>query len=335
MNSIGVVIIGRNEGNRLKESLLSVIGEETTVVYVDSGSTDNSVQLAHSLGVNVVELDLSIPFTAARARNAGFFYLLQIKPDIEFVQFVDGDCVVVPGWLEIARSELQAAPDVVVLCGRRREEFPGNSVYNLLCDVEWNTPVGEALACGGDSMMRVAALKKVGGFNPTLIAGEEPELCVRLRREGGRILRINADMTLHDAKILRFSQWWKRQIRNGHAYAEGFFLHGFSSDRHWVRESFRCWFWAFFLPLLAVIGLIPTQGLSILLLLIVYASLAYKVYRMTKDKGFEPKEAISYGLFCGVLDKYPQLLGQIQFFILKLLKRQRKIVEYKNTASAS
>lgn len=333
MDSIGVVIIGRNEGNRLKESLLSVMGE-TTVVYVDSGSTDNSVELAHSLGVNVVELDLSIPFTAARARNAGFFHLLQIKPDIEFVQFVDGDCVVVPGWLDVARSTLQAAPDVVVVCGRRREQFPGNSVYNLLCDVEWNTPVGEATACGGDSMMRVAALKKVEGFNPTLIAGEEPELCVRLRRNGGIILRINAEMTLHDAKILRFSQWWKREIRNGHAYAEGFLLHGLSRDRHWVRESFRCWFWALFLPLLAVISLKPTQGLSILLLLIVYAALAYKVYRATKNKGFKPKDAIAYGLFCGVLDKYPKLLGQIQFFILKLLKRQRKIVEYKNTASA-
>ncbi len=334
MSPIGVVVIGRNEGNRLKESLLSVL-EKTTVVYVDSGSTDDSVQLAQSLGVNVVELDLSIPFTAARARNAGFSHLLQINPNIEFVQFVDGDCVVVPGWLEVALMELQAAPDVVVVCGRRREEFPTNSVYNRLCDVEWNTPVGEAKACGGDSMMRVAAFKKVGGFNPELIAGEEPELCVRLRKEGGRILRINADMTLHDAKIIHFSQWWKREIRNGYAYAEGVWLHGTSRDRHWLRESFRCWFWALFLPLLTVIGLIPTQGLSVVLLGIVYASLAYKVYRMTKNKGFQPKDAISYALFCGVLDKYPKLLGQIQFFLLKLLRRQRTIVEYKSTASAS
>lgn len=334
MNPIGVVVIGRNEGNRLKESLLSVL-EKTTVVYVDSGSTDDSVQLAQSLGVNVVELDLSIPFTAARARNAGFSHLLQINPNIEFVQFVDGDCVVVPGWLEVALMELQAAPDVVVVCGRRREEFPTNSVYNRLCDVEWNTPVGEAKACGGDSMMRVAAFKKVGGFNPGLIAGEEPELCVRLRKEGGRILRINADMTLHDAKIIHFSQWWKREIRNGYAYAEGVWLHGTSRDRHWLRESFRCWFWALFLPLLTVIGLIPTQGLSVVLLGIVYASLAYKVYRMTKNKGFQSKDAISYALFCGVLDKYPKLLGQIQFFLLKLLRRQRTIVEYKSTASAS
>jgi glycosyltransferase involved in cell wall biosynthesis len=335
MNSVGVVVIGRNEGNRLKASLLSIIGKEITVVYVDSGSTDDSVQLAQSLGVNVVELDLSIPFTAARARNAGFSSLLQIKPDIEFVQFVDGDCVVVPGWLEVAQSQLQAAPDVVVICGRRREEFPANSIYNLLCDVEWNTPVGEAKACGGDSMMRVAAFKKVGGFNPTLIAGEEPELCVRLRREGGRILRIDADMTLHDAKIIHFTQWWKREIRNGHAYAEGAWLHGISRDRHWLRESLRCWFWGLFLPLLTAIALIPTQGLSIVLLLIAYSLLAVKVYRMAINKGFNSKNSMYYAIFCGVLEKFPKLIGQIKFLISKLLKRKSTIVEYKSTVSAS
>jgi GT2 family glycosyltransferase len=281
-----------------------------------------------------VELDLSVPFTAARARNAGFEYLLQVKPEVEFVQFVDGDCRVVEGWLERATRELVTQPEVVVVCGRRREEFPNNSVYNRLCDIEWNTPIGEAKACGGDSMMRMSALKKVGGFNPTLIAGEEPELCVRLRRGGGKILRIDAEMTLHDAQITSFSQWWKREIRNGHAYAEGAWLHGRSPERHWVKESFRSWFWALLLPLLAVASLLPTRGLSILLLLMAYTLLAYRVYRLTRLRGFQQKDAIFYALFC-VLEKYPKLLGQIRFHIYTLLKRQRTLVEYKSVPTAS
>ncbi|KAB8334039.1 glycosyltransferase [Scytonema tolypothrichoides VB-61278] len=335
MQSIGVVVIGRNEGNRLEACLLSVIGEGKSVVYVDSGSTDGSVALARSLGVHVIELDLSIPFTAARARNTGFEYLLQIQPELEFVQFVDGDCRVVEGWLERAVDELVAKPDVVVVCGRRREEFPTNSIYNRLCDIEWNTPIGEAKACGGDSMMRVIAFKKLGGFNPTLIAGEEPELCVRLRQAGGKILRVDAEMTSHDAQILRFRQWWKREIRNGHAYAEGAWLHGRSPERHWVRESLRSWFWGLLLPGLTLASLLPTQGLSILLLLIAYTWLAYRVYRLARSKGFDKKDAISYALFCGVLEKYPKLLGQIQFHINRLLKRQRTLVEYKSAPSAS
>ncbi|GAB1543465.1 hypothetical protein NUACC21_61400 [Scytonema sp. NUACC21] len=333
MRPIGIVVIGRNEGKRLYHCFKSVIGEGRTVVYVDSGSTDGSVALAQSLGVHVVELDLSVPFTAARARNAGFEYLLQVKPEVEFVQFVDGDCRVVEGWLERAESELVAQPDVVVVCGRRREEFPRNSVYNLLCDIEWNTPVGEAKACGGDAMMRVSAFKQVGGYNPTLIAGEEPELCVRLRQIGGRILRIDAEMTLHDAQILRLGQWWKRSIRNGHAYAEGSWLHGRSPERHWVRESRRIWFWSLLLPLLAIAAIVPTQGLSIVLLLIAYTFLAFRVYRFTRKRGFQSSDAMIYALFC-VLDKFPQLQGQIKFHISRLFNQQRTILEYKSVTSA-
>ena len=329
MQSIGIVIIGRNEGNRLKASLLSIIGQERTIVYVDSGSSDNSVELAKSLGVNCIELDLSIPFTAARARNTGFEYLLQIKPEVEFIQFVDGDCVVVEGWLERAVNEFIARPDAVVVCGRCQEKFPNHSIYNRLCDIEWNTPVGEVTACGGNCMIRVTALTKVGGFNPTLIAGEEPELCLRLRRNGGKILRIDAQMVLHDANITSFKQWWKREIRNGHAYAEGAWLHGRAPERHWVRESLRSWFWALFLPLLAIAGLLRTQGLSIILLLMAYLLLAHRLYNTTRERGYQSTDAILYAIF-SVLDKFPKLQGQIKFFISILLKQQRTLVEYKN-----
>ena len=327
MNSIGVVVIGRNEGNRLKQCLLSVL-KARTVIYVDSGSTDGSVKLAHSLNVNVVELDLSIPFTAARARNAGFEYLLQIEPSVEFVQFVDGDCLVVEGWLEKAEEVLNVKPEVVVVCGRRREEFPTNSVYNRLCDIEWDTPVGEAKACGGDAMMRVSTLKQVEGFNPTLIAGEEPELCVRLRQAGGKIMRLDAEMTLHDAQIMHFGQWWKRSIRNGHAYAEGALMHGKPPEKHWVKESRRIWVWGLILPFLAIASAWVTKGISIILLLLAYGLLFSRVYKYTRTGEIPSSDALLYSLFC-VLDKFPQFIGQIQFHLSRLLKRKRTIVEYK------
>ena len=331
MNSIGVVVIGRNEGNRLKECLLSVLGQVKTIVYVDSASTDGSVELALSLGIEVVELDLSIPFTAARARNAGFEYLLQIEPSVEFVQFVDGDCLVVEGWLEKATRVLNYNSKVVVVCGRRREEFPINSVYNRLCDIEWNTPVGEAKACGGDAMMRVSALKQVGGFNPTLIAGEEPELCVRLRQAGGKIMRIDAEMTLHDAQITHFKQWWKRSIRNGHAYAEGAWLHGKPPEKHWLKESRRIWVWGFVLPFLAIVSSWFVGVISLVLLLIAYGILFYRVYKYARTRAIPSSDALFYSLFC-VLDKSPQLIGQIQFHISRLLGRKSTIVEYKDAA---
>lgn len=223
---IGVVVIGRNEGKRLERCLDSVRRTDAAIVYVDSGSTDGSPSMARGKGADVVDLDLSRPFTAARARNEGFRRLVASRPDIEFVQFVDGDCEVVSGWLEAARTFLVAHETYAVVCGRRRERFPDRSVYNRMCDEEWDTPVGDAQACGGDAMMRVVALAAVNGYRDGLIAGEEPELCVRLRQSGWRIHRLDQEMTLHDAAMTRFSQWWRRTLRSGHAYAEGAWIHG-------------------------------------------------------------------------------------------------------------
>ena len=86
MSRVGVVAIGRNEGERLRRCLQSLDPRAQPVVYVDSGSSDGSPKLARSMHVDGVDLDLDIPFTAARARNAGFEQLLKIAPEIEFVQ---------------------------------------------------------------------------------------------------------------------------------------------------------------------------------------------------------------------------------------------------------
>lgn len=328
MKQVGLVAIGRNEGERLRQCLLSVIGKVAHVVYVDSGSTDSSLELARSLGVDVVKLDLSTPFTAARARNVGFAHLLQKDTQIEFVQFVDGDCEVVEGWIESALAQLEAQSNVAVVCGRRRERLPEQSIYNRLCDMEWDTPIGEAKACGGDSMMRVKAFQQVGGFNPTLIAGEEPELCVRLRQKEWKILRINAEMTLHDAQMTRFSQWWKRALRAGHAYAEGAWLHGRSSESHWRRESWSIWFWGFYLPLLALGLAWPTHGFS-LLLLTGYPVMVSRIFLKLRSQSICSENAALYAFSC-VLGKFAQVGGTLGFLRTRLLGTKSTLIEYKN-----
>src|SRR5437868_6595026 len=244
----GAVAIGRNEGDRLKRCIES-LSVAASVVYVDSGSTDESVQWARNKGADVVELDKRSGFTAARARNAGFARLRELAPGLRYVQFVDGDCELREGWPGHALRFLQAHPNAGAVCGRRRERFPNQSVYNWLCDEEWNTPPGEARACGGDAMLRVDALASVDGYREDLIAGEEPELCVRLRAAGWRIWRLDREMTFHDAAMTHFSQWWRRALRSGYAFAQGARLHGEAPERHWVWESRRAWIWGLYLPL--------------------------------------------------------------------------------------
>src|SRR5215471_5884258 len=85
---IGIVVIGRNEGPRLVRCLKSLPVDPGKIVYVDSGSTDGSIEKAERHGVTVLPLDMTRPFTAARARNEGFATLKELKPTTSFVQFL-------------------------------------------------------------------------------------------------------------------------------------------------------------------------------------------------------------------------------------------------------
>lgn len=313
---VGAVIIGRNEGARLVACLASFPAWVRPLVYVDSGSTDGSVAAARVAGAEVVALDMSQPFTAARARNAGFARLQELAaPD--FVQFVDGDCRIQPGWLEAAASFLSARPSVAVVCGRRREVHPEASIWNRLCDAEWDTPPGQAKACGGDALMRVAAVAAVGGYDPTLIAGEEPELCVRLRRAGWEVWRIDHEMTLHDAAMTRIGQWWKRTRRAGHAFAEGAAMHGAPPERHWVAETRRAVLWGLVLPLVTLLGLAVTPWAGLLLL-----AYPLQVLRLSRRIGRERAAFL-------VLGKFPEAQGVLEYHLNRLRKRRAGLIEYK------
>lgn len=324
VDNIAVVIIGRNEGQRLLHCFESLITQTKNIVYVDSGSTDDSVNAAKKLGVEVLSLDMALPFTAARARNLGFDRALNIYPATKYVQFVDGDCQVFPDWLSSAINFLAKHNDVAVVCGRRKEIFPENSIYNTLCDIEWNTPVGEAKACGGDALMRAEALKMVGGYREDLIAGEEPELCVRLRQAKWRIWRLDADMTQHDANIMQFKQWWKRSVRAGYAFAEGSRLHGAAPELHWVAESRRAMVWATIIPAIISISFLVHILLGLGLLLVY----PLQILRTTLKSNLPIKKAFLYSIFL-VLGKFPEQVGQLKFLWNRFRKKRSQIIEYK------
>ena len=321
--AFGAVVIGRNEGDRLKRCLGS-LPAAGRVVYVDSGSGDGSLQWARDHGADVVELELSTPFTAARARNAGFRRLREITPDLRYVQFVDGDCELNRQWPEQAIGYLDAHPEVAAVCGRRRERFPESSIYNWLCDVEWNVPPGEARAFGGDVLIRGSALEAVGGYRDDLIAGEEPELAVRLRAAGWRIWRLPSEMTLHDAAMTHFGQWWRRAVRAGYAFAQGAHLHGAPPERHWVWESRRAWLWGVWLPLGCLAASVFLWPWGVITWLIY----PLQVLRQTIRNSGPLSDRATIAAF-QVLARFPEGIGQFKFLRDRLFGAQASLVEYK------
>jgi len=319
-----MVIIGRNEGERLVRCLRACAATGAPMVYVDSGSTDGSVAAAVAVGAQVLALDMSRPFTAARARNEGYALLLASHPPTRLVQFLDGDCELIDGWIAAATEFLASHPQAAAVCGRRRERAPERSVYNRLCDIEWNTPPGQARAFGGDVLIRAEALSAVHGYCAELIAGEEPELCVRLRAAGWQVWRIAHDMTWHDAAMTRWSQWWRRNVRSGHAFAEGASLHGRPPERHFVAETRRALLWGLALPILLLWVTLAWPGAAWLWL--VYPLQWLRVGLALRRRG-QPLPWLQSAFF--LQGRFAEASGAVRFWWGRLSSRRSALIEYK------
>jgi GT2 family glycosyltransferase len=318
----GVVVIGRNEGQRLVRCLEFLRPHWGSCVYVDSGSTDDSAAVARSRGVEVIDLDMSIPFTAARARNAGARRLMDLQPALRYVQFVDGDCEVQPGWIESGEAFLEATSEVGVVFGAQREKYPQASVYNTLMDIEWRVAPGEARSSTGNALCRARLFRELGGFREDLIAGEDPDFCLRVRSKGWKVWCLAVPMVLHDADMKHLSQWWRRARRAGYAYAEGAVIHGRSPERYCVRERNSMLFWGCVLPLVAV-------GTALFIspwLLALLAAYPLQVVRMLRSGRWTFRENLIYALFT-VLGKFPESQGLVEYY--RRRGRAIRLIEYK------
>jgi GT2 family glycosyltransferase len=328
--NIAIVVIGRNEGERLKRCLRPVMVGTGTVVYVDSGSTDGSAQYAASVGCQVVELDLSRPFSAAYARNEGVAAALKFVPSVPFIQFIDGDCELAEGWLAQGVAAFAQHAEAGVVCGHVRERDAEATVYNKLCDLEWRKTPGEIDSAGGIFMVRANVFQEVGGFRPEVIAAEDNEFCVRVRATGRKILMLDAEMVRHDAAMTHFGQWWRRAKRTGHAYAQVAALHGKGCEQYFVSDRRRVWVWGLALPLAAILLAPVTHGASLLLLLCAYALQFVRIYQYGRRRGWPARDARVYSFFT-VLFKFPALLGLLAYHWRQWRGAGFTIIEHKRS----
>jgi GT2 family glycosyltransferase len=318
-DDVGVVVIGRNEGRRLEECLAGLVGVAQVLVYVDSGSTDESAHRARSLGVETIELTSDKPFTAARGRNEGARRLAAAHPHVNYVQFVDGDCVVHPDWLHAAREYLAAHGDVAAVTGRLQEERPAASCYNRLAQMEWDEPAGEVDQCGGIAMMRLAAWSAVGGFREVQGEGEEPELCWRLRAAGWRIVRTENPMARHDADMQHFGQWWRRCVRGGRAARRNWQITGIGGGRPSRRMALRALTLGLAFPVGAgtAIAISLARGRTQAAWICAACAVALagvqivRVARNRKRRGAGAKDALLFAMF-NTLGKIPEAIGVCQ-----------------------
>ena len=317
---IGIVVIGRNEGDRLITCLESSVAMTRKVIYVDSGSDDDSIVAANEHAVSVIELDEKFAFTAARARNEGFNFLYNNYPELEYIQFVDGDCELNGTWLATGVEFLTNNPEFAIICGRVRERFPERTVYNLLCDMEWSSLAVKSGSCGGNFLVRTSAFSAVDGFRTDLIAGEEAELCMRMQKAGWLIKVLDDVMVIHDANMTSFFQWWKRSVRTGYTYAEGF--HTLGLNYRW--ELNRVFFWGLGLPL--IIALTSwAWDMSAAFLVMMYP---LQILRLSTKERFGMSRNLIYGYFETIV-KFPEIQGVLKYYFNRFFGKNSKLIEYK------
>jgi glycosyltransferase involved in cell wall biosynthesis len=328
--SVSIVVIGRNEGERLRRCLESVFAMthpnfDTEVIYVDSGSVDGSVALANRMGAKVIALQPERP-SAALGRNAGWR-----AASGPIVLFLDGDTILHPNFVGDSLTEF-TVPEIAVVWGHRRELHPEQSLYNRTLDLDWIYLAGPTMYCGGDALFRRDLLTETGGFDETLIAGEEPELCRRIAALGFTILHVDRPMTLHDLAITRWQQYWKRSTRAGHAFAEVSERFQATEQAFWSDESRRNRNRALLLLGLFIAGLAASIvfasllpiGVACLLFLALATRSAWKVRWKTNDK----VALMLYGLHSH-LQQVPIYLGQLQYKWNRRKGKRSMLLEYK------
>ncbi|MDM8539818.1 glycosyltransferase [Desulfococcaceae bacterium HSG9] len=323
--AIDCVIIGINSEHTLADCINSLKAADypqakINIIYVDGGSTDNSIAVAKSFAdVQTIALNPEYP-TPGIGRNAGWR-----AGDAPLVHFFDSDVIVAETWLKSAVKEIKTG--IGAVSGRLQERFPDVSAYNWIAEQEWNYPAGEAQAFGGIAMLRRELLEQTGGYDEILVGGEDPELAVRARLSGWKILHVTDLMAYHDIAMTRLSQYWKRTFRTGYAYAAVTARHWKNDRGFWIHELFRitirggCFIFAIPLSIgLSVISLwfflLPLASA-----LLLFFPRLFRVAYFMQDKSMNLKQARLYAWHCSLI-VIPEFCGALRYFIGTALFRK-------------
>lgn len=290
---LSFVVIGLNEGPHLGDCLASVkhadlTGLTTELIYVDGGSTDDSLEIARAAGADHL-LGGERRRKAAENRNLGLAHARG-----RHVQFLDGDMIMAPDWPKAALTVLAREEGCAAVCGVLLERNR-SATYRAL-QLDWENPEGRVAYCGGAALWRRSTVAGLGGFPEDVAYGEEPYLCWRVRNELGQMIwHLPRTMALHDLAYKGFADYWRRSARAGETYAEiaarcrgtrdPLWSDAVRSNLLWAGIYLAGFIWLFAAPA-------PLRGIPVALMIIV---LARKTAQMLR-RNIPPTVAVIYAL---------------------------------------
>jgi len=308
--AISCVVIGVNVQKTIRSSLEAVKKSDypkpLEIIYVDGGSSDNSVEIVRQVGgIKVIELRLDNP-TPGKGRNAGWR-----AASNEWIQFLDGDAFIDPLWLRKAAENIDDTTAIVF--GRRQEIFPRKNWYHLAAEIGWMHESERSI--GGDILCRRKSLEETGGYVDFLVGGADPELGIRIRKAGWKIKKLKEPMCFHDIAAKNFARYWRRSMRVGRAYIEAGVLMAKRGEKDWVFRALKISLKICLLLGLLVCALALKEHLFFFTLVFAVNFFPVtKTFYFMRTLGIPFREALIYALHCSVVI-WPQFFGILSYFL--------------------
>lgn len=323
---VSIVIIGRNEGDRLVKCIqsaqnLEYPSEKKEIIYVDSCSSDGSTESAKKLGIEKVYILEQEKTCAAMGRNLGLQHA-----DGELILFLDGDTQISSDFLTTAVPHFESE-EIAVVYGRRTEIHP-DSIYIKLCGSDWSQRIpGYTDTAAGDVLVRADVIREIGGYKE-IIAGEDPEMSNSVINAGYKILFLDINMVKHDLAMYNFKQYWRHSVRSGFAYAVVADLTKKRANPLWVDKSKKILLQGIlyiFAPLLGIIlSLFLRSPIPFLIYMLLGGLILCRSFLKNRKKGMERKYNLIYTLHSHFL-KIPLIIGQFTY----MTNKNKSLIEYK------
>ena len=275
---VSIVVIGRNEEKNLSECFRSILtidypSEKLEVIYVDTGSSDKSMDIARKFNVRVVEEHSEFP-TPGLARNRG---IREAKNDI--IHFVDGDMTLDKEYLKNAIGIL-GKNNIACVIGNVSERRAHSSFFARVLSHPWRSrKTGFINAPGAGGTFLRTVLTELGGYHHGIRYGEETELGFRILKAGYKIYMIDHEMGTHDYDINSFFDLFKQSIMMGKSFGNVLVLPPMPSYHDLQKRAKNILIQGtvvFAIAIFLVAGKQPLYLLCIPIILVIYVVVHYR-----------------------------------------------------------
>lgn len=234
--NISIIIKALNEEKSIARAIESALAAVAPlggeVILADSHSTDNTVSIAQTYPIRIVQLANPEERCCGIGPQLGY----QVAQG-EFIYILDGDMQMLPDFLPQAINFMQENPQVAGIAGNIIEMNTTSLEYvsrNEKNDAHRKPGIVDRLDGGG--LYRKSAIESVGYFsNRNLHSYEELDLAVRLRQAGWKLHRIDVDAVRHWGHDIDPYQLLLKRWKSGYINGLGEMLKAAWGKPHFTR----------------------------------------------------------------------------------------------------